>query len=107
MFKEAIEGVVYVLKNERNMKVHLLISILVIITAFMLELEVVRIALLFITIVCVIVAEMFNTAIELICDSIEEEYSLKIKLIKDVSAGAVFITALFSISMAVLIFIMQ
>jgi diacylglycerol kinase (ATP) len=82
-------------------------STMTIITANMLELVAVRIALLFITIMCVIGAEMFNTAIELLCDSMEEEYSLKIKHIKDVSAGAVLVTALFSIPMAFIIFLMH
>ena len=40
----------------------------------------------------VIISEVFNTAIEALCDFVEPEYNQKIGLIKDVSAGAVGIS---------------
>lgn len=45
------------------------------------------------TVAMVIICEMFNTAIEVVVDLIEEKYNIKAKIIKDVSAGAVLVAA--------------
>ena len=54
----------------------------------------IEIILLFITITLVIAAEMFNTAIETIVDMIKEDYHPMAKIIKNVAAGGVLITAI-------------
>jgi diacylglycerol kinase len=40
----------------------------------------------------VVISEIFNTAIEALCDFVESDHNIKIGLIKDVSAGAVGIS---------------
>jgi len=42
----------------------------------------------------VLVAEMFNSAIEALCDFVEERHNEKIKVIKDIAAAAVGVTIL-------------
>ena len=52
----------------------------------------------------VLAAELFNSAIEKLCDIISPQLNPKIKFIKDVSAGAVLVLALMSLVVAFLIF---
>ena len=56
-------------------------------------------------IIFVIVAELFNTVIEHICDFIQPNYSKKIKIIKDISAAAVLISVLNAIIIGCIVFI--
>ena len=52
----------------------------------------------------VIVSEMFNTCIERLCDYVCSSYDENIKWIKDVSAGAVMISAIVALFVALFIF---
>lgn len=82
----AVVGIVYSFKTQSSIKYLCVINTIVLILNIYLkkvEISIIFIALTF-------SAEMFNTAIELICDFIHPELHPKIKLIKDVSAGAVF-----------------
>jgi len=89
----AIEGVLYATKNERNLKIHIILSILVLFFALFFNLKFIEYIILTITIALVIAAELFNTAIEYIVDALIKERSDVAKRVKDVSAGAVLITA--------------
>lgn len=53
----------------------------------------------------VMAAEMINTAIEQICDRVTRERDAEIKTIKDISAGAVLITAIAAIVCGLIIFV--
>jgi len=54
---------------------------------------------------CVIASEMLNTCIEKICDMYSLEYRPDIKIIKDIAAGAVLVTSLMSLVVAVILFV--
>ena len=93
-FKYAFEGIVTSFKTERNMKNHVIMSILVIIFGLILKISKIEWIVCILAITIVIVAELFNTAIETVVDMITKEKNEKAKIAKDVSAGAVLITAI-------------
>ena len=59
---------------------------------------------LLVTISVVFIAEMFNTAIELIIDIFTDKYHTLIKIIKDISAGVVFIACLNALAVGYFLF---
>lgn len=103
-FNYAIDGIIYTLKSQRNMKIHYAIAILVLFLTLFLNLSRIEIIAVFFSISLVILSEMFNTAIEKTVDLVTTEYSPLAKIAKDVAAGAVLISALNSIMVAYLVF---
>ncbi|WP_313567920.1 diacylglycerol kinase [Acetoanaerobium noterae] len=103
-FNYAIDGIIYTLKSQRNMKIHYAIAILVLFLTLFLNLSRIEIIAVFFSISLVILCEMFNTAIEKTVDLVTTEYSPLAKIAKDVAAGAVLISALNSIMVAYLVF---
>ncbi len=102
-FKFAFEGIGYVLRTQPNAWIHALITLVVIIVSFWLSLDNHEWALLILTIVVVWMAEMSNTAIEAVVDLLSPEIQQKAKIAKDVSAGAVLISAIGAIIVGTLI----
>lgn len=102
-FKNAFHGVVYTLVKERNIKIHLVAGILAILIAIWLDVSRIELAILCLTIAMVICFELINTAMEVVVDFIVDVYHPKAKIIKDVSAGAVFVSAFFSIIIGAII----
>ncbi|MBD3380427.1 MAG: phosphatase PAP2 family protein [Candidatus Omnitrophica bacterium] len=90
----ALEGIVHTLKQERNMRIHFLAGFLVLVLGVYLGLSAVEFMFLLFAVSFVLVAELFNTAIEIVFDFIYEEFHPKIKIVKDVSAGAVFVASI-------------
>ena len=103
-FNYAIDGIIYTLKSQRNMKIHYAIAILVLFLTLFLNLSRIEIIAVFFSISLVILSEMFNTAIEKTVDLVTTEYNPLAKIAKDVAAGAVLISALNSIMVAYLVF---
>ncbi len=102
-FKNAFQGVWHTLANEKNMKIHLAAAAMVIIMAAWLGVSKIEMTVLCVTIAMVICFELINTAMEVMVNIIVDVYHPKAKIIKDVSAGAVFVSALFSIAVGVII----
>ncbi|MGF0039897.1 diacylglycerol kinase [Peptoniphilaceae bacterium SGI.131] len=93
-FNNAINGLVDSVSLEKNMRIHMLAGIAVIILCLFLDFTKIEMALLTISIILVLVAEIFNTAIEAVTDlATRGKYHILAKKAKDVSAGAVFLTA--------------
>lgn len=72
--------------------------------AIALKLRPIEFAVLFLAIAVVLTAEMLNTAIEKLCDYSHKEYSGHIRLIKDISAGAVLVGAIFTVCVGFMLF---
>lgn len=100
----AIEGIIYSLKTQRNMKIHFLVAIVVLGASLFFDLTRMEVLILFLTISVVIIAEMINTAIEATIDLITDKYHVFAKIAKNVAAGAVLIAAINSIIVGYLIF---
>ena len=104
-FKYAIEGFISSFKTERNMKIHILVMIVVIILGIIVKLDKIEWCICTIIISLVISAELFNTAIETVVDMISPEKNEKAKLAKDISAAAVLTLAIGAIVIGIVIFI--
>lgn len=100
----AVTGIKVFVKTERNGQIQLGISVLVILLGFILKIERTEwIAILF-CIMLVIGFEMINTAIENLCNLVHSDYHPRIKIIKDLSAGAVLMAAILSAIIGTVIF---
>ena len=102
--KFAVNGIKIATRYNRNIRIHFLIAISVLISCFVLEMKLVEIAVISMIILLVISAEMINTAIEEVIDLITKDYREEAKFAKDVSAGMVLIVAIGSIAIGLLIF---
>lgn len=104
-FKYAFEGIATSFKTERNMKIHMVMSILVVIFGILFKITKLEWIVCIFSIVIVIASELFNTAIETIVDMITKEKNEKAKIAKDVSAGAVLINAIGTAIIGLIIFV--
>lgn len=104
-FKNAFRGIIATVKTERNMKIHIAVSVFVIALGIHVGLSAVHWAFVVIAIGLVMVAEIVNTAIEKICDLISIKHNQKIKEVKDIAAGAVLIAAIVAVFIACCVFL--
>ncbi len=103
-FNAAIEGIIYVTKSQRNMRVHLAIAVFVLFFSLFVRLDRLEVIMITITIVLVLLAEMFNTAIEALVNLITDTYHPAAKIAKDIAAGAVFFASGNALIVAYLVF---
>ena len=106
-FNAAIEGFIYVLKTQRNMRIHYLASVMIILLGIWLNLGVTELMILCVTITIVLVAEMANTALEHLVDIVKTEFHPLAKIIKDVAAGSVLIASVNAIIIGYILFLAQ
>jgi diacylglycerol kinase len=104
-FRNALIGIKTAYKSQNNLRVHIVVGIFVIILGVFLKVSIVEWLILLLTILLVIISEMFNTALEFTVDLFSTEYSKKAKNAKDVSAAGVLITALIAIIIGIIIFL--
>jgi len=103
-FNYAIEGIIYSIRTQRNMKIHMVAAIAVLIATFFYDLSKIELLIITITISLVIVAEMINTAVECAIDATTNFYHPLVKIAKNVAAGAVLVTAINSALVGYVIF---
>lgn len=103
-FRYALIGLGHILKSERNARIHLIVAILVSVTALWLDLPAAELVAIFFAIMTVFIAEIFNTVVEKMLDLLHPEQSPKVALIKDMAAGAVLVTAVGAAIMGFVIF---
>lgn len=104
-FDNAIRGVIFLLKSEQNARIHAVITILVGVTAYLLEVSRIEAAVLFMAVILLFVIEIINTAIEKVFDLLHPQDHKIIRAVKDAMAGAVLISAIIAIVVALLIFL--
>lgn len=101
----AATGIVTLLKQEPNMRIHALATIAVVICGVAKGLQQYQWIALALSIGLVWIAEAFNTAIEVFCDVASDyQFHPVIKKIKDISAAAVLLAAITSIITGIIIF---
>ncbi|MBP1163342.1 diacylglycerol kinase (ATP) [Chryseobacterium sp. PvR013] len=103
-FLNAFRGIFLMIKTERNFQIELLVFFVNFFFIFYFRLNNTDAALVFIASFAVLSAEIFNTAIEKICDIIQPDFDKRIGFIKDISAGAVMLTAIASVIVGVLVY---
>lgn len=104
-FKYALEGIVYAIVTERNMRIHFVIALAVMVLSLLLGVNRWEALLLFVAITFVIIAELFNTAIESLVDIATDTYHPLAKIAKDVAAGAVFLSAGLALTIGAVVFL--
>lgn len=104
-FKYAFEGIVTTIKEERNMFIHFLIAIIVVITGVYVRLSLNEWLICLLLFALVFSLELINTAIENTVDLVTTKKNKKAKLAKDAAAGAVLIAAIFASIIGIIIFL--
>ncbi len=102
-FRYAFAGLWTALRSQRNARIHLLAAVAVTALGLWLRLDTLRWAVLVLAIALVFSAEMLNTVVETIIDLVTKEYHPLAKVAKDVSAGAVLLTAIAAVVVGLLI----
>ena len=103
-FNAAVEGFIYVLKTERNMRVHFLAAFFFILLGVYMNFTYIELLALSVTITIVLASEMVNTAIELIVDMIKSDFHPIARIVKDVSAGVVLLTSINAVVVSYILF---
>lgn len=103
-FNFAFQGIIYALKTQRNMKIHVAAAAMVLTLSLFFHLTRLELVILIATITLVLVTEMINTAIEAAIDLMTDQYNLFAKIAKNVAAGAVLIAAINALVVAYLLF---
>jgi diacylglycerol kinase (ATP) len=103
-FNYAFEGIIHVLRTQRNLRIHLAIAIVVIGAAAALSVQRIELIALLIAIAFVLVAEMINSAIEGVIDLSTTSFDPNAKLAKDIAAGAVLISSITAVAVGYLVF---
>ena len=104
-FKFAMAGIKIAVRENRNMKIHILIAILVVGFAYFLQMSRIEIVIISLVILLVLSAEMINSAIEEVINLVTKDYRQEARIAKDVSAGMVLVISIGSIAIGLLIFL--
>ncbi len=103
-FNFAIEGIIHVLRTQRNMRIHFGVAVGVLVAALAFDVSRLELIALLLAIAFVLIAEMLNTAIEAAVDVASTSFDPMAKLAKDIGAGAVLIAAINAIAVGYLVF---
>jgi len=103
-FSFALDGIREAFKSERNLKIHVIIGLIVLLSAFFLGLSRIEFIVLLFAISLVLVMELFNTVVEKIIDLVSPNYHPRARIIKNIAAGAVFISAVNAVIIGFFIF---
>ena len=103
-FNYAFEGVIHVLRTQRNMRIHFLIAVVVLAAAVVVGVTRFELIALLLAIAFVLIAEMINTAIEHTIDVATTSFDPMAKLAKDIASGAVLIASVNAVGIGYLVF---
>jgi diacylglycerol kinase (ATP) len=103
-FNYAFEGIIHVLRTQRNLRIHFAIAIAVIVAAALFGVNRLELISLLLAIAFVLVCEMVNSAIEGAIDVSTTSFDPNAKLAKDIAAGAVLISTITALAVGYLIF---
>jgi diacylglycerol kinase len=104
-FIHAANGILHAFRKERNFRIHVLATLLVIMLGVVITIS--RVEWLFVIGCCMLLLslELLNTAIENLCDLVTEDYHPIVKIVKDTAAGAVLVAAAGSVITGLIIFL--
>jgi len=102
--RHAWDGFYETLKEERNLRIHMVFAVFAIVMGLLLRVEATGLAVLALTIALVISLELVNTALERTLDEISPEFRPGIRRAKDSAAAAVLVAAVAAVIVGVLLF---
>jgi diacylglycerol kinase (ATP) len=103
-FNFALEGIIHVLRTQRNMRIHFLVAVIVLVAAVAIGVSKLELIALLLAIGFVFIAEMINSAIEQAIDVATTSFDPLAKLAKDIAAGAVLIATVNAVAIGYLVF---
>jgi diacylglycerol kinase (ATP) len=103
-FNNAFEGIIHVLRTQRNMRIHFAVAFFVLIAALIVNVTKLELIALLISITFVLIAEMLNTGLEAAIDIATTSFDPMAKLAKDIAAGAVLIATVNAVLVGYLVF---
>jgi len=104
-FRHAFRGLGLLIRNEANMRIHLVVTVAVIAAGIFLHISFAKWLIIILTIGFVLVAESLNSAVEKLCDIVSPEVDTRIKNIKDMLAAGVLISAMVAVIIGLVIFL--
>ena len=100
-FRYAAQGLGYAFLTQRNFRIHVVTGLVVFGLATWLQLDLIRLAVLVLTVAAVLVLELLNTAMEAVVDlAIGRRYHPLARIAKDCAAAAVLTAAISSLLIA-------
>jgi diacylglycerol kinase (ATP) len=103
-FNFAFEGIIHVLRTQRNMRIHFAVAFVVLVAALVVNVTKLELIALLISITFVLIAEMLNTGLEAAIDIATTSFDPMAKLAKDIAAGAVLIATANAVMVGYLVF---
>jgi diacylglycerol kinase (ATP) len=103
-FNFAFEGIIHVLRTQRNMRIHFMVAVAVLVAALVVGVEKLELIVLLLAIAFVLITEMVNTAVEGAVDVATTSFDPMAKLAKDIAAGAVLIASTVAVAVGYLVF---
>ena len=103
-FGNAFNGLRYALQTQRNARIHLTVTLVVLMAGLWLGLNLVEWCLIILSIGMVWMAELSNTVLENVVDLLSPDYHVLAKTAKDVKAGVVVMASLSAVLVGVLVF---
>ncbi|QDP86260.1 diacylglycerol kinase family protein [Chryseobacterium sp. SNU WT5] len=103
-FWNAIKGIIWILKSERNFQIEVFALLANLFLIVYLKVSAVDAAIILMMCSAVLSLEILNTCVEKLCDVIQPKFDARIKIIKDVAAGAVLLMAISSLFVGILIY---
>lgn len=104
-FRCAFSGIVWALRTQRNLRIHAAATLSVLILGWQVHLAPWKWCAVLGCTALVWVAELFNTALETLCDRVTPAHDEQIRRVKDAAAGAVLVAAIISVIVAVIVFV--
>lgn len=104
-FSYALHGLLIFFKTQHNAWIHLTASAMAVTAGFYFELGSSEWCWIALAIGLVFIAEIFNTALEFLCDVVSPQIHPQIKIVKDVAAAAVLMAAIAAAVIGSIIFI--
>lgn len=104
-FGYAFEGIFTGIKKERNMKIHCLAMLCVMVAGLVLRISIAEWCICLVLFGLILSLELVNTAVEAVVDLVTEEKKPLAKIAKDTAAGAVLIAAIMAAGAGLLIFV--
>lgn len=104
-FAYAWKGLCYAFRTQLNFKVHSSVALLALLLGYLVDLSTGEWLWIFLAIGLVLIAELFNTALEALVDLVSPGYDPKAGTVKDLAAAAVLITTFIAVLIGVLVFV--
>src|SRR5690554_713649 len=104
-FKYAFRGIVNLFRYEHNARIHVVVLSIAIALGFLLEIEWIEWAVIAGVTGLVLVAELFNSAIEKLADLTEPNWNKNVEILKDYASAAVLIATIVACCIGGFIFI--